>query len=169
MWSPLVTPQSLLGDSGSEGIWCLWGKFECAHPAASDMVRQDFEQPPKLSRKLANWSLPLSFPPSDLDKVPVLKVSSNSLTSSQSSQSLSPDCLRSNCTPKTLHKVWIPTAYAWKSASPARKTRHLHKSRHASHRCFSPNTEIHRSRLTTWDEGGRTQPSTKRGKLWWKP
>ena len=49
------------------------------------------------------------------------------------------------------------------------KTRHLHKSRHASHRCFWPNTEIHRSRLTTWDEGGRTQPSTKRGKLWWKP
>ena len=62
--------------------------------------------------ELANWSLPLSFSPSLLGNMLVQMASSSSLASSSTLSSvlvtkhnLSPDCLKSSWTPRTLQRV----------------------------------------------------------------
>ena len=87
---------------------------QCLSPL-SFMAGKNFQQPLNFlpnTCEVANWRLPLSFSPSLLGSILVRRASSSSRTSSSTLSSvlvtkhnLSPDCLKSSCTPRTLQRV----------------------------------------------------------------
>ena len=110
---------------------------------------------------LANWSLPRSFSPSDLGKDPDERTRFTSWASSSTLSGVleikhkeSPDCFRSNWTPRTLQieskgrSLWVDTFH------PSRENIELTQK---STCLDSLALERQRNMQTTWDEEGRNR------------
>ena len=111
--------------------------------------------------QLANWSLPLSFSPSLLGSILARRASSTSRTSSSTLSSvlvtkhnLSPDCLKSSCAPRTLHRVLKSNSLFLDILHPSNEKRESAQNSTCFDSLLLVKQGSRRGKLAKGDEGG---------------